>query len=105
MMKTISTIALLTFPVPALADFHSMVFATELGAVIGAEEICGLDYDQEAIQQLIDEKADPEDLGFPSQLNMMIQGSQYMAEDWTGSAKTAQCRAVENTAREYGFID
>ena len=89
----------------AQADFNSMIFANELGTILGSERACGLSYNQDAVQRLIDDRVDPSNLGFASELSTMIMGSEYMANDWSGSAKAAQCRAVENTAREYGFID
>lgn len=90
---------------PAEADLETMTIASSLGQIIGAEAVCGLVYDQAAIAAFIDERVDPAQLDFAASLNMMIMGGRYNAEEWSGAAKAAQCRAVENKARAYGFID
>lgn len=82
-----------------------MRLASSLGQIIGAETVCGLAYDQAAITAFIDERVDPAQLDFAATLNMTVMGGQYNAEEWSGTARAAQCRAVENTARAHGFID
>lgn len=87
------------------SDVATSLFATELGNVLASEAQCGLNYDQASIEALIDDRVDPAALGFASTLTVMVQGSEAQIMMLSASAKTAHCRAVENTARHYGFIE
>jgi len=89
-----------------MADtFESMEMATNLGSVIASEEFCSLTFDQDAIELWIDEKVDPEDMSFPSTLNMMVIGSEFQYKEMSKSAKTAHCRSIKRIAKQYGFIE
>lgn len=85
-------------------DMQRMELAQNLGTVIASEEFCDLAYDQAAISEWIDTNVDASDVSFASTLDMMVQGTRYGLPDMSGSAKTAHCRSVENTARHYGFV-
>ncbi len=98
-------VLVIAFAAPVSAQsFQSMQLATDLGTVIGSEAACHLTFDQTAIQSWIDGHVDPSDMGFPGTLNMMVEGTMYNLGSMSDSAMTAYCRAVERTARHYGFI-
>lgn len=78
--------------------------AQELGSILASEEMCGLEYDQDAISRWIDENTDPADIAFASTLSMMIEGSKFYFEEMSTSSKTAHCRSIERTTRHFGFI-
>lgn len=78
--------------------------ATELGAVLAAEEMCGLSYDQGAIRAWINANIPVDAMDFPSTLSMMVEGSKYQNGSLSASSKTAHCAAIEQTARHYGFV-
>lgn len=90
----------------AIADsLASMEKATNLGSVIASEEFCDLTFDQDAIEDWIDQNVDPDDMGFPSTLNMMVMGSEFQHEGMSKSAKTAHCRSIKRVAKRYGFVE
>ena len=94
--------------VPAFAasqSLDSLEQARNLGSVLAAEEFCGLAYDQDAIGGWIDENTDPSDMGFASTLRLMTDGAAYDLRDMSDSSRTAHCRAIERTARHYGFVE
>jgi hypothetical protein len=104
-MRRFLSIVLLATPLAGHAqDLDSMQVAYKLGTVLGSEARCGFSYDQAGISAWIDANTDPSDMEFASNLAAMTQGADYTIEGMTESAKTAHCRAVERTARHYGFI-
>lgn len=92
-------------PCTAIADdLEVMQRAGELGSVLAAETFCGLVYDQTAIQAWVTANIPPEDMGFPSLLNMTVMGAELQQKNMSSSAKTAHCAAIIQTAAHYGFI-
>jgi hypothetical protein len=95
----------LAIPTIALSqDIATMQKAQELGTVLGAEGKCGFSYDQDAISDWIDANVPPDDMSFASMLDTMTRGTQFQMEDMSQSSLTAQCRAVERTAKHFGFV-
>lgn len=91
---------------PVLSQgMESLAKANELGGILGSEEICGLSYNQPAIQAWIDANVPPSDMGFASSLHMQAQGSALMFKRQSASERTAHCAAVTRTAKHYGFIE
>lgn len=93
--------------IPGIAtaqDFESMEKAQDLGSLLGSEAFCGLTFNQDAVVEWIDANTDPADMGFASALQMMTDGSKFNLEGMSATAKSAHCRAVERTAKHYGFI-
>lgn len=90
---------------PAISqDLTSMIKAQELGSILGSEEACGFSFDQAAIRAWIDANTDPADMGFASSLTMMTDGAALNLSGQSQSTLTAHCRAVERTARHFGFL-
>ena len=90
---------------PALAqNLEAMQLANELGALLAAEEHCGLSFDQAAIERFMAEQPAAADLSFPQNLVLMTQGQSYMLEAQTSSQKVAHCAAVKAAARKAGFL-
>ena len=79
--------------------------ANDLGSIIGGSAACGFHLKEEAVIAFIDDRVEASDMGFVSSLDAWSQIGRERADDWVGINRVAQCRAVENTAREYGFID
>ena len=86
-------------------DLQRMQLATDLGSILASEELCGLEYDQDAIGAFIDEHVSADDMGFPSLLQMMTEGSAFQQQQLSKSAKAAHCRQIERIARSYNFSD
>jgi hypothetical protein len=84
-------------------DFESMRIATDLGSVLASEDMCGLTYDQAAIEAFIAEKVSADDMGFASTLHMMTEGTKFNMKDMSASAKTAHCAQIKRVAKSYGF--
>lgn len=98
-------IATLCAATPAAAQFESMKLASELGSVLGSEAFCGLAYKQDVIAAYIEANAPKDDMGFASNLSLMVQGNEAQNQSLSTSAKTAHCTAITQTARHFGFID
>jgi len=96
-------IASLATPVGA-QSLESMRIAQELGDVIGSEDACGLEYDQVAIEQFIDDRVRDDDMGFTSSLNLFTEGARYQFMEMSESSRTAHCRQIRRVARSFGFI-
>lgn len=88
----------------AAQDTDSITLATELGAVLAGGELCGYTFDSAAIIAFVRDNVPPDDMSFPSMLTTMVTGSKFQLQDLSQSALIAQCAAVENTARHYGFM-
>lgn len=87
-----------------LDDIERMQLANSLGSLLAAESLCGLAYDQSAIQAFIDQKVPADDLRFAPELQMMTNGAKYQQQDMSASMKTALCRQMQRAAKSYGFI-
>lgn len=103
MSKLLSLIAL--FATPCWADsLKTMDLSGKLGSIIGSEQACGFSYDQAAIAAWVTKNVDADDMQFAPMLQMIILGTQSDMATKSGSALTAQCAAVGQAARHYGFI-
>lgn len=85
-------------------DLAMMMRAQELSSVIAAEEFCGLNYDQPAIEAWIAANVPPEDMAFSNMLTSGIMGAEFQQKQMSTSAKTAHCAAIAQTAKHYGFV-
>lgn len=90
-------------PLASAQNFESMQLAQNLGDVLASEKLCGLTYDQAAIQAFIEQEVSADDLGFTSMLSTMTQGAQFNHGDLSPSAKTAHCSQITRVAKHYGF--
>ena len=91
---------------PAYAgEFKSYELASSLGNILASEDLCGLSYNQDAIQAFIEKKVPADDLKFTSTLTMMVEGSKYNNKSFTKSQKTAHCAQIKRVAKHYGFVD
>lgn len=82
----------------------SLARASELGAILGSEEFCGLTLDQAGIEAWIAANVSKDDLSFPTNLQTMTMGQKYNQEGMSGSAKIAHCAAVKQSAAAAGLI-
>lgn len=85
-------------------DLDSMMRASELGTVIGSEELCGLTLDAAGIEAWIATNVAKDDLSFASTLQTMTMGQEFQQRDMTVSAKVAHCAAVKQSAGAMGLI-
>lgn len=102
-----ATTAIATFgPLSAQDEnFKPLLLSSDLGSLLASEEYCGLNYNQDAIDDFIQENVDPNDLSFPTHLNTAIIGHKYTIEQQTASMKTAHCSAISSSANHYGFLN
>lgn len=84
-------------------DMKSMQLATQLGSVLASEELCGLAYDQAAIEAFIEKSVKADDMGFASTLKVMTSGQEFQNKSLTVSGKTAHCAQIRRVAKSYGF--
>lgn len=89
---------------PAWAgDIESMQLANQLGAVLAAEELCGLSYDPAAIAAFIEKNVAADDMGFPGMLRLMTDGARAQGAGLSASGTTAHCTQMRRIAKSYGF--
>lgn len=101
----VSLLAAFASSASAQSEVELYELAQGLGMVIGLEERCGLSYDQAAIDRFVDERVPPQDLGFLGLLSSMITVTEHGASDQSESELRVRCRAVENSARAFGFVE
>ena len=87
------------------AQLDTMRKVSEISGLLGSEKICGLTYDQSAIEKWIDDNAPADQMDFAGQVNLQTQGAAYILKDQTPSARTAHCAAIRKTAKHFGFIN
>lgn len=81
-----------------------MFVATKLGALLAAEDACGMTFDKEAIQRYIEKNVADDDLQFASSLPMMTEGQKIQVEGMSESGKTAFCAQQRRVAKKIGFV-
>jgi hypothetical protein len=91
-------------PVFAQQYMDASKFALTLGGVLGEESVCGLTYNVDRVEQYIGENADPADLAIASALSLMTDGTKFEFESMSATAKAAQCKLAERSARTLGFV-
>lgn len=90
---------------PAMAqDLDSMAKAGQLSGLLASESICGLSYDQAAIQAWVVANVPGDDMTFASNLNLQTKGNAMMFERQSKSERTAHCAATTQSAKHFGFI-
>ena len=105
-MATPSTIiiALLVALFPSVAGATDDNLALQLGTILGSEEFCGLEFDQQSIQAFIEKRVSANDLDFAASLSTMTSGTKYENKNFSASEKTARCTQVTRVAKTYGFL-
>ena len=105
-LVTLLAAGMLASPTAAqMSDIDMFQTANALGTIIGSETFCGLSYDQDAVAAYIASIVPPDRMDFASVLSAMVQGQGFNNQSLRGSAKTAHCASVDQTARHYGFIE
>ena len=79
--------------------------ALQLGTVLASETFCNLSYNHEAIDAYVQKNVSADDMGFPSMLDMMTQGSEIQLRDMSSSSKAAHCTQMRRIAKSYGFVN
>jgi hypothetical protein len=79
--------------------------ASQLADVLVSEEMCGLTFDQAAIDAWISANVAEDDMEFTGNLTALTSVSEYSLGDITPSAKTARCAQVRRVSKSYGFTE
>lgn len=87
---------------PAAAD--STQKALELGAVLAAEQPCGLEFDPKGIDRWIEANIAADDMNFAPMLALMTKGAEREVAAMSASALRARCAQTARVARSFGFI-
>lgn len=90
--------------IASAANFDEQKVANDLGTVLAAEDVCGLSYDQDAIQKYVTEIVPSDVTSFPGTLGLWTRTRKDQMQTMTGSEKTAQCTSIKNIAKSYGFL-
>jgi len=99
-----TVILLIAFPAHSF-NMQNLEVAENLGSLLASEDLCGLNYNLDAIDAYVDSNVDHSDMGFAGDLTGFIAMSEMMLDSHSESARRAHCRAIEGTARQHGFID
>jgi hypothetical protein len=89
---------------PAWAEGDSSTLAVSLGEVLGAEDFCGLKYDQAAVKSFMDTNVKKDDVDFASTLRMVTGWTRYRGGTMSVADKTDECTGIEQKARSFGFV-
>lgn len=79
--------------------------AEDVATIIAGAEVCDLALSEAAVLAYIDERVDHTVMGFSDSLDQNLRLARFTAEKWSGLVRSAQCRAIENSARAQGFIE
>jgi len=101
---TLACLALSATSVAAQPYMDATKLAVTLGGLLGAERICGLEYDADQVREYISDHADPDDLTIASGLSIMSRGTDIEMSSMTPTEKAAQCQLAERSARALLFI-
>jgi hypothetical protein len=100
-MKTILAVTLLAAIAAAPAKAMDQ---DELFAMLGSEEPCGLHYDPDAIERLMNKYFKPDDTSVINIMGVMVSGHKIQAQQMSPSTLTAHCAQVRRAAKSYGLI-
>jgi hypothetical protein len=89
---------------PGRAEDLSSSVAVSLGEVLGAEDFCGLTYDQAAVKSFMDKNVRKDDADFASTLRMVTGWTKYRDGTMSVADKTDECSGIAQTARSFGLI-
>jgi hypothetical protein len=70
--------------------------AEQIGMLLASEQLCGLTYNQLAVQRFIEQHVDANDLQFPPLLELFVNWDrQQVLGSITGSHLTAHCTQIK----------
>lgn len=76
-----------------------------LSIIFASEEPCGFTYSHDAIADWVDQHVDPSDMRHSTGVAPYVSIHTDRINSQGQSERVAHCRAVERTARHYGFIE
>jgi hypothetical protein len=104
-MKRILIIALAALLVAGPVNAYENVnLAKGLGSVLASEALCGLTYDQAAIEAFIEKNVPAGDTQFPDLLVTETWAAGQDNQGMSESAVTAHCAQIVRIAEGYGFF-
>ena len=103
-LLTVACMVVLSATRPAQAVEDSSGVAISLGEVLGAEDFCGLKYDQAAVKSFMDKNVSKDDAEFARLLRMVTGWTRYRDGTMSVADKTDECSGIAVTARSFGFI-
>ena len=103
-LVTASLLAFLGLPVAAQTTTKLTEVTESLAMVLASEHVCGMSYDQRAIQTFVEKNVSPDNLDFVSVLNMLTVDLARQIAAMTQSQRTAHCAQMRQVARRYKFI-
>jgi hypothetical protein len=102
MIKAFAISVIVLASSPALAA--DVNFENEFGALLGAEEPCGMTFDKAAVQAYIEKHVDAHDIGFAPNVTMMAQGQKLQYDGLSESAQLVFCTQQRRVAKQFGFV-
>jgi hypothetical protein len=103
-MRALLAVAVLLAAWPACAQQSSMTVANELGLMLSSEELCGLTFDQAAIEAYIEKNVAADDTSFAGLLAVMAGRAEEFSR-MPASQKTAHCAQVRRSAAANGLVE
>lgn len=97
-------VALFATATPGFAQYENYQLATDLGTVLAAEEMCGLEYSQDAIAAFIEANVPADDMSFAGNLADIVMVEGLTNGEMSKSAQTAHCAQIKRVAIHNKFI-
>jgi hypothetical protein len=90
---------------PALANVEGMMFATEIGGLLGSDEACGIVFNQDKVRAYILANTSPTYLSVSNLLATVIQGNRLRLQSEKPSDLAIHCDLAKRSADALGLID
>lgn len=88
---------------PALADVDGMMFATQVGGLLGSDEACGITFDQDKVRAYVLANTSPTDLSVSNLLATVIQGNRLRLQTEKPSDLAIHCDLAKRSADALGL--
>lgn len=88
---------------PAMADVDGMMFATQVGGLLGSDEACGITFDQDKVRAYILANTSPTDLAVSNLLATVIQGNRLRLPTEKPSDLAIHCDLAKRSADALGL--
>jgi hypothetical protein len=102
-MRVIFALALLA-AYPASANVNTMLFATEIGVILGSDEACGLAFNQDSVRAYILANTSADDLSAPNMIATMVQGNRIRLKSEKPFDLAIHCDLVTRSAQALGLL-
>jgi hypothetical protein len=87
------------------AQANSQQAAETLGSIIAAEHFCGLRYDEDVLNNWVDDRVHYSDSGFYTVLHQVVDYHEQQQNQMPSATRSSHCRTILEMANYYGFLE